>query len=113
MSQLLLGARKLSFCITVVNRVPEYVVHKLDDFRGGAKGSCMSRAVSMGRFIQTVIHNNPKQKVIHQQIVGSNSLVKDVVCALLINLDSPFSGFILWVIRRSSAGGDIVLAHDL
>ena len=30
-SALILGARKISLCVKVVNRVPEYVVHKLDD----------------------------------------------------------------------------------
>ena len=104
---------KLSLCITVVIRVPECVLLKLDDFRGGAKGICMIRSVSMGRFSQTVIHPNPKKKGVQPHMTGITSLVKDGVCALLIDLYLPFSGFLLWVIWLSSAGGDIVLAHDL
>ena len=52
---LLLGARKILLCIIVVSRVPEYVVHKLYDVRGGDKGNLIIRAVYMGRFSHTVI----------------------------------------------------------
>ena len=59
---LILGAKKRFLCVIVLNRVPECVVHKLADFRGGSKGNFMSIVVSMGRFSQTVRYPNPNQK---------------------------------------------------
>ena len=113
MAVLILGARKFLLCFIVVNSVPEYVVHKLDDVRGGTKVNLMIRAVSMGRFSQTVRYLNPKQRGIQPHIYGSTGLVKDGVCALIIYLDTLFSRVLLWVMQFSRAGGDVVLAHDL
>ena len=109
----LFGARKLFLCIIVVNRVPEYVVHKLSDIRGGSKVKFMIREVSMGRFSQTVRYPNSKQKGVHQHIAGSTFSVNYGVCDLLIDLDAPLRGVMLWVMRLISSGVGVVLLHDL
>ena len=46
----LLDGVKLLYGIILVNRVPEVVVHKLPDFRGGNKGNFMSITVLIGSF---------------------------------------------------------------
>ena len=84
---MILGARKIIICIIVVNRVPECVVHKLADFRGGYKVNSKRRKVYMGRLILKVRYTNPYKKDIHTHISGSIGLVKYGVYDLIIYLD--------------------------
>ena len=81
--------------------------------RGGSKSNHIIRPVPMVRFIKTVRYPILYQKDIQPHITGSNSLVNCGVCALLINLDTPFSGVLLWVMWIRSAGVNILLAQDL
>ena len=83
------------------------------DVRGGSKGNFKSRLVSMGRFIQKVRYNNPNQKGIQTQISGITGLVKDGICGLIIDLDSTFSGIMLWVMRLISDGGYVILEKNM
>ena len=108
-AEFLLGDRKLSLYIIVVNRVPECVLRKLDYVRGGSKGNLMRKEMSMGRFSHTVRYTNPNHKGIQSHISGSTSSIKDGVCALLIDLDSTFSRVLLWVMQIISAGGILYL----
>ena len=85
----------------------------MDNVRGGDKVNFMSREVSMGRFGQTVKYPNLNQNGIQPHIGGITGLVKDGVCAILIDSDSPLSGVLLWVMKISSSGGYVLLSHDI
>ena len=67
----------------------------------------------MGRFSQTIRYINPEKNVIYPHIYGITGLVNNGVCDLIVDLDEPLSGFLLWVMWLSSAGGYVVLGHDL
>ena len=112
-AKFLLGARIFFLCIIVVNRVQEVVMHKLTDIRGSVKVNFIIRAFSVGRFGQIVRYTNPRIKIIHPHISGSTGLVNDGVSSVLLELDLPFVGVLLWVMRLSSSGGYVVLVHNL
>ena len=89
------------------------MANKLSNVRGDANDKLVRRAVPMGRSSQTVKYTNPKKKGIQTNIYGSTCLVKDGVCALLIDLDDPLRGVMLWLMRISSYGVGVVLLHDI
>ena len=72
---LILGDGKLFLCIIALHMVPEFVVHKITNVRGGYKWNFMKRVVSIERFIQILRYTNPMQNVIQPHIAGSTGLV--------------------------------------
>ena len=108
----LLGAMKHFLCVIVVNRAKKCLVHKLANVIFFQK-NFMNIAMSTRIFSQTVRYPNPKQKRIQPHRPGSTSLSKDGGCDCLIDLDYKLIVVLLCTMRLNSAGGDIVLAHDL
>ena len=85
-SRLIIDSRKLVFRIIVVNRVPEYLAHRLSNVKGGAGVNFMRRVAAIGITRQTILYYNPKKKYIKSYISGRKVMVNDGVCALTIYL---------------------------
>ena len=110
---LLLGDGELDLCIIVVNMIQYYVLHIIPYVRGGVKGNFMRLSVSMVSFSHIVRYTNTDQNFIQPKIYGSTGLFNDGVCDLLIEFYLPFVRVMLWMMRPSSYGGDIVLVDNL
>ena len=61
-AKFLLGSGKIILYLTIVDGVPEFLVHKLDGIRGSTKGNLIRRVPPMRMSIQEVRYISPKQK---------------------------------------------------
>ena len=112
-SRLIIDSRKLIFRIIVVNRVPEYLVHKLSNIRVCVRVNFTSRLAAIVITRQKILYSNPKQKGINPHIYGINGMVNYGVCTLTVYLYLEFRIIILLVMRIRSTVLDVVLSHDM
>ena len=111
--KLLLGSGKLLLSIIILNMIPEYVFHELNDIRSSAKSNPTRRATTMVMLSQEVRYTNPEKNIIQPCISKSTVLLQDSVCAILVDLDAVFRRFLLSIMQLGKTYWYVVLVHYL
>ena len=111
--KLLLGSGKLLLSIIILNMIPEYVFHELNDIRSSAKSKLTRRATNVVMLSQEVRYTNPKQNIIQPHISKRTIMLQDSVCVLLVDLDAVLSRFLLSIMQIGKTYWYVVLVQYL